>query len=250
MELLNLISLTTLTALPITLFVPLVLYILNAVALMKISKKLQIKGGRLAFVPLLNLYQMGKIAEQDQIRKHPEKKGKKWRHITLSLGVWLCIVSLIALAGMAVLGYFTGKAGVQGDRNTLIAGSFGLVLAGVLLYLIILCLVAALCVVLWIDLYKIYHVMADDHAPWMMVLSIFLAGSSLVILLVLAFCKKFPKSPAVVLEEPEKDGQEALAQECTEQRKAEEPIEEMNGAEETVEEKREAEEVSREEQSE
>lgn len=215
MELLNLISLTTFTALPLTLFIPLLLYILNAVALMRISKKLQIKGGRLAFVPLLNLYQMGKIAEQDQIRKHPEKKGKKWRRITFSLGVWLCIVCSIALAGMAVLAYFTGKASVQGDRNMLIAGSFGLVLAGVLLYLIILCLIAALCVVLWIDLYKIYHVMADDHAPWMMVLSIFLAGSSLVILLVLAFGKKFPKSSAVILEASPEYEQEVLVQSIT-----------------------------------
>ncbi|MBQ8236343.1 MAG: hypothetical protein IJZ37_06660, partial [Clostridia bacterium] len=48
-----------------------------------------------------------------------------------------------------------------------------------------------------------------------MVLSIFLAGSSLVILLVLAFGKKFPKSSAVILEASPEYEQEVLVQSIT-----------------------------------
>ena len=192
MELLGFFSLTSFAALPIVLLLPTVMYLLESLALMRIGKKLGLKGSWRAFLPVLNCHLMGKIAEQDDKRNRPEKKGKKWGRIALWLNVLLLFFSLLSGVLLALLAFFTGYSGTEGDTPAIVAGSFGLVLIGVLAYLAFFTLVLVICIVMWVILYKIYHVMADRHAVWMMVLSVFFGLATPVILLVLAYNGKFP----------------------------------------------------------
>ena len=192
MELLGFFSLTSFAALPIVLLIPTVMYLLESLALMRIGKKLGLKGSWRAFVPLLNCHLMGKMAEENDRRRYPEKKGKRWGRIALWLGILLLFSTTLFAVLLAVLALFTGYSGAEGNTPYIVAGSFGLVLIGVLAYLLFFSMVLVLCIVRWIILYKIYRVMADDHAVWMLVLSIFFGLATPVLLMVLAFCSKFP----------------------------------------------------------
>ena len=194
MELLGFISLTSFAALPIVLIVPTVMYLLESIALMRIGKKMGLSGGWRAFVPVLNLYFMGKIAEQDDLNRRPDKKRKRWGRIALWLSVVLLLFSALFVAALAVLALFTGYSGSAGDTPSIVAGSFGILLVGILAYLAFFTLVLVLCIVVWVILYKIYRAMADDHAIWMFVLSVFFGLATPILLLVLAFCSKFPLS--------------------------------------------------------
>ena len=191
MDLLGIYSLTSLSSLPFVLALPIALFVLRGFALMRISKKLGVDGGWMAFVPLANGYLMGKVAEQDSKRNSPQKKGVKWAATVLWLHLTLGFFALAATVIISILAVYTVNSGTEGDTVSLVAGSFGIVLLWVLAYLLFFVLGIAIMVVLWIVLYKIYHVMAGKHAIWMLLLSMVIGMASTVMLLVLAYSKKF-----------------------------------------------------------
>ncbi|MBP3321332.1 MAG: hypothetical protein J6M12_03170 [Clostridia bacterium] len=196
MELLGFFSLTSFAALPIIFVVPAVFYILESVALMRIGQKVGLKACWRSFLPLINCFFMGKIAEKDTKIYHPEKKGKKWGALTLWLEILLMLFTLVSMGLFGLLVAFTGMSGTQGDTPATVAGSFGLVLLGVLAYIVFFAMLLVICIVMWIVLYKIYHVMAGGNAVWMLILSIFFGLATPIILLVLAFSSKFPRYAA------------------------------------------------------
>ena len=52
-------------------------YVISGVSLLKISKKLGVEKGWLGFVPMANYWLLGRLAEEDGKRYHPEKKQTK-----------------------------------------------------------------------------------------------------------------------------------------------------------------------------
>ena len=63
---------------PILLIAVAVVYVVNGISLMKISKKVGVKNGWLAFIPFADYWLQGKLAEEDQKFYAPEKKPVKF----------------------------------------------------------------------------------------------------------------------------------------------------------------------------
>ncbi|MBQ8236345.1 MAG: hypothetical protein IJZ37_06670 [Clostridia bacterium] len=169
------------------------MYLLQGFSLMKISKKLGIPKGWRGFIPFADYYLMGKIAEEDTKRYHPEKKVTKWSKIFLFCQIALGVLLTVWVVVFMVC-YFALWFSVEGSGELTAGGAASMV--GLLLlflsYFLILALAIGVSVVSYFVYYKIYHVMAKDHAIWMLLLSIFVSGANLVILAVLAFMKRFP----------------------------------------------------------
>lgn len=201
------------------------MYLLQGFSLMKISKKLGIPKGWRAFIPFADYYLMGKIAEEDTKRYHPEKKVTRWSKIFLicqiALGVLLTVWAVVFVICYSVMMFSM----IENEELTAggAASLVGLLLL-VLSYFLILALAIGVSVVSYFVYYKIYHVMAKDHAIWMLLLSIFVSGASLVILAVLAFMKRFPMDlpePAMEdISEPTADVEAVVAQDSAEEQDA------------------------------
>ena len=202
MELLGFYSLTSLWSLPLVLVLPVALWILNGFSILQISRKLGMDGGWMAFVPVANCYLMGRVAMEDTRRRDPSSTGTNWSSLVLWLHLVLGFVSLAATVIISVLAVFTVNSGTDGETLSLVAGSFGIVLLWVLAYFLIFSLLTAIGVVMCIVLYKVYHAMAGRHAVWMLLLSLFVGLASTVILLVLAYSKKFPQKGGKVEPSP------------------------------------------------
>lgn len=174
-------------------------YVISGVSFLKISKKLGVEKGWLSFIPIANYWLLGRLAEEDGKRYHPEKKQTKWGKIYLTTGIVYFVVmllisgvygtfSIIAAIGMAEGGSETAALGMSVIQLVVQLIADGVIIA----------LATALTIICYVILYKLYHVMAGSSATWMLILSILVPVSQLVLLLVLAFSKKYPvKSPYI-----------------------------------------------------
>ena len=166
-----------------------VTYFLTAFGIFTISKKLGISGGWRGFLPVFDMYQLGKIADEDQARYYPEKKPTVWRKwMLLAYGSLLAVSVMISafVAGLAVLSSATAESG--GYETVFVVG----IVLLVLFYLLLLVCAVAMSVVQYIVLYKVFHVMMGEHAVWLLILCIFVSGALPVVLFVLGIVKKFP----------------------------------------------------------
>jgi hypothetical protein len=174
-------------------------YVISGVSFLKISKKLGVEKGWLSFIPIANYWLLGRLAEEDGKRYHPEKKQTKWGKIYLTTGIVYLVVmllisgvygtfSIIAAIGMAEGGSETAALGMSVIQLVVQLIADGVIIA----------LATALTIICYVILYKLYHVMAGSSATWMLILTILVPVSQLVLLLVLAFSKKYPvKSPYI-----------------------------------------------------
>lgn len=169
----------------------LIAYVVQGISCIKIAQKLGVSHGWMGFVPVACYYLLGKMAEEDCKRTHPDKKGKKWRVIySAVLGVY------IVLTGFSGAIFFVGSFLIPGKYSEIISDwdrlcAISYTLDGIAM-LILLIAVLFLCIVTCIVFYKIYHAMAGKSAWWMLLLTALVPLAQQVILLVLAFSKKYP----------------------------------------------------------
>lgn len=76
-------------ALVATIIYGVIVYILNGIALMTMAKKLSIKNGYFAWIPLLKYYLMGEIA-------YGERSSKKWNLVIFLMLTWFNPIESIA----------------------------------------------------------------------------------------------------------------------------------------------------------
>ncbi len=161
-------------------------YVVQGVTCLKISKKLDVSRGWMGFVPGACYYLIGKLAEEDCKRYSPEKKGRKW-----------CVLYPASLVGYFVLTFIAGVfyytaailSAVIPDAEQMRVLLIVLMVLALFVFLagILLLLVMGLIV-----FYKLYHAMAGKSAWWMLLLTALVPLAQQVILLVLAFSKKYP----------------------------------------------------------
>ena len=149
----------------------LITYIMTGIGTLLISRKLGLSGGWMGFVPILNGYQLGKIADEDRRRYHPEKEESNWRKWVIVSYVSmfaLCVVVVITavVAGLA-MGFSAEESGEPGA-----VGIVSLLLL-VAAYLLLIGTAIFYSVVMYFIYYKVFHVMADSHAVWMLILCLF-----------------------------------------------------------------------------
>lgn len=173
-------------------------YIVSGVTVWKISKKLGVKKGWLAFIPVANYYQLGRIAQEDGARRHPDKKPVKLGVIYLIAGI-IYIVGITAIAvvrevlSLVMMG--AGSMAGSGDYSAFpsVEQWDGSMVIEMLFQSVIWVMAIAMSIFSYVILYKIYHVMAGDSATWMLALTIFVPVAQSVLFLILAFSKKYPK---------------------------------------------------------
>ena len=91
-------------------------YIVNGISMMKISKKLGVENGWLAFVPFANYWLLGRLAEEDQKVYYPEKKAVRWSVIYLVVVIVGMVLSGILGIHSAYGRAFLGNERPDGDR--------------------------------------------------------------------------------------------------------------------------------------
>ncbi|MBP3321336.1 MAG: hypothetical protein J6M12_03190 [Clostridia bacterium] len=170
----------------------LVTYVLSSVSLMKISKKLGVEKGWLAFIPMANYWLMGKLAEEDGKRYHPEKKQKKWGKIYLTAGIVYLVATLLLTVAFIIFTTVFTIMGVRNGEMTAASVSFVQNLVQIVFNFLVYAMMIVVMIFGYIVLYKLYHVMAGSSATWMLILSIFVPVAQLVIMLLLAFSSKYP----------------------------------------------------------
>ena len=159
---------------------------------MKLSKKLNVPYGWLGFVPVACYYQMGKLAEADNKRYNPEKKGIKWSVLfPVSLGI--CILVLMVAQAIWYVTAIISIGLTNGANNE---PSLVILIVVVLYVLIVLLDALAFMVICYTVYYKTFHALAGKSAVWMLALSILVPVSVPVLCLVLAFSKKYPVANA------------------------------------------------------
>ena len=160
-------------------------YIVNGISMMKISKKLGVENGWLAFVPFANYWLLGRLAQEDQKVYYPEKKAVRWSVIYL-------VVVIVGMVLSGILGGIEGGVTAALEYSEHASASMAVLLVEGVYILLTGVLSLAMNALMAIVLYKFYHRMAEKSAIWMTLLSIFVSFAQPVILLVLAFSNKYP----------------------------------------------------------
>ena len=179
------------------LLIAVAVYVVNGISLMKISKKVGVKNGWLAFIPFANYWLLGRLAEEDRKLYAPEKKPVKWSAIYL-----IGIIAAAVIAGIlgGIKGGVTAALSMNGSEGASIL-TLGVEL---IFYFLNSLLTIASTVLTAVVFYKIYHRMAGKSAIWMTLLSVFVPFAQTVLLVVLAFSKKYPVAvPAMGSSKPD-----------------------------------------------
>ena len=177
-----------------SLIVTFVNYILQGFSLLRISKKLGLPNGWMAFVPYANRVLLGRIAEESDERAYPDEEPKKWSTIYLVLSILYSLFVPVISGVSASLAIF---ANFVEDSDPVVSLLSGFAIpAGVIL----LVLTIPTLVVRYMILFRVYRVMAGKRAAGLTVLSIFVPEAVTVTLAVLGLGRRQPRYPAVSYE--------------------------------------------------
>ena len=182
-------------------------YVLQGVAIVKLSKKMGVPCSWQAFLPVFAEYRCGKLAEKACLLENPEKKPFRFGAFMAGgyagfYGITLLSTAASLLLGAVILVLVLAATAMESAGDE--AAAFGALLLLVVLFLYMILigvsslfssitpmLTYALLFLDYFVLYKIYKVFTKENAVWLMLLSIFVPLGSTVILLVLAFGEKY-----------------------------------------------------------
>lgn len=136
-----------------------VAYIFSGIGIMKMHEKLGLKGGWLAFVPVLNSYALGKVAEQ-YIKENGKKSAKF--SIILIIGQIISLFSVFFMTVLLIIG------------ATFLPASIYTIL-DVVLTLLSYGLSFILSIISYVALWRIYAIFSNKNATLYLILSIFVS---------------------------------------------------------------------------
>lgn len=142
--------------------------IFQGIGIMKMHGKLGLKGGWMAFVPLLNSYAMGKVAEQ-----YIKENGKK----SAKFSVILLVGNIINMFFAMCSGFFSGFATSSSALYALglskeIIGVFTII--NLILSLCQVVYSLAYSIVVYVVLWRIYAIFNNQSATLFLILSLFI----------------------------------------------------------------------------
>ncbi len=168
-----------------------VAYIFSGIGIMKMHEKLGLKGGWLAFVPVLNSYAMGKVAEQ-YIKENGKKSAKF--SIFLIIGQIISTIFVIFMTTILTLGAAFLPASIYTILNAVLTiAAYGLSFI--------------LSIISYVALWRIYAIFSNKNATLYLILSIFV--SFVQPFLIFAIRNREPLCVEMKVEEP-------IAEEITE----------------------------------
>lgn len=162
--------------------------VINGVAMIFVSKKLNVKNGWFAFIPpFLSPYLYGRLAEEsDKIRK-PHKNAKRWGSIMLKLHFPAIIAAIVSLIVAIVLFILTRVGVLDMTIASIVVGALVAVTAF---------LAAAQSITLtilgYVSRYKIYSCFGKLHSIWMILTDLFIGQlAQLIIAILIGFTPIF-----------------------------------------------------------
>lgn len=148
--------------------------IFQGIGIMKMHQTLGLKHGWFAFVPVLNSYALGKVAEQ-----YIKVNGKKSARFSIILTI-LSVVPLIMVCLFFVLALFVGIGlGASGTTPADVEAVTLVIQLGY--YLVYFPVIIGISVVQYIALWRIFAIFANKNATLYLVLSIFIGISPFLI---------------------------------------------------------------------
>lgn len=160
-EAINFLLIAYLIAIFISLALSFTMYLLQAIGLYKMGMTLEHKNPWLAFIPLANLYALGKVAET----KTDDKKPLRYSRLLIFFNLLACAVSISWLVYIVVLA-------VKANTDSAYVILYGNVFASMGL-LLIYALSITYAIFCYIALYRIYKLFAPENATTYLLLSIF-----------------------------------------------------------------------------
>ncbi len=148
--------------------------IFQGIGIMKMHQNLGLKHGWFAFVPILNSYALGKVAEQ-----YIKVNGKKSARFSIILTI-LSVVPLIMVCLFFVIVFFVGIVlGASGATPADVEAVTLVIQLGY--YLVYFPVIIGISVVQYIALWRIFAIFANKNATLYLVLSIFIGISPFLI---------------------------------------------------------------------
>ena len=150
----------------------LLLYIFNGIGLMKMSNSLGLKHGWISFIPVANIYALGRVA-QNYVKKDGRKSAKLGAAL-LTLYIIMFVISIIffVFLGIALVTVFQLASGAVMDNSTMNLEMFSSFIPVIVFYFLFLAVAIAYIVVYYVALYKIFD-MFSNYGVLFVVLSIF-----------------------------------------------------------------------------
>ncbi len=154
----------------VTFALAIALYVFQAIGISKMMQRLNLSNSWMAYIPILNSYAFGKVAEQ-----YVKKNGKKSAKFSLILLLGGFVVSFIS-SSLMVISFIFGFASGSGAQA-----------AGVMLLFLMFALVLtiaceyALLAIQYVALWRIFAIFANKNATLYLILSIFISVSPFLI---------------------------------------------------------------------
>lgn len=150
----------------------LLLYIFNGIGLMKMSNSLGLKHGWISFIPVANIYALGRVA-QNYVKKDGRKSAKLGAAL-LTLYIIMFVISIIffVFLGIALVTVFQLASSAVLDNSTMNIEMFSSFIPVIVFYFVFMAVAIAYIVVYYVALYKIFD-MFSNHGALFTVLSIF-----------------------------------------------------------------------------
>lgn len=149
-----------------------VMYILQALGIFNMSKKLGINNAWLCFVPVVNTYAFGKVAE-----KYVKQDGKP----SAKFGIWLLVLNILLVIALFVLlavlvVFVIGIAGIEDvmleDSAAVRAEILSFIIPFIAVYFVTLALAIVLSVMQYVALWRIFAIFSYNNATLFLILSI------------------------------------------------------------------------------
>lgn len=153
----------------------LILYLLKAYGIYKIAKRLDIESPWIAFIPVVNVFTLGRIAET----KFEGKKKLPYGWILLGLQLAESLISYVSVFRFvkAVI-YVIGRLSEAFTHEDALRYLFASIGTSALVSLITL----VFTVLYFIALYNVYRLLAPDNAPLLLALSIIIKVSEPIVI--------------------------------------------------------------------
>lgn len=152
-----------------------VLYILMALGIFKMAKKTEIGKPWLSFIPIINTYMFGKVA-QCYIKKDGTKSAKFGvALLVLNILKLVFVVLFIVALIITLISTVTLLYDAYDNDTSVTAEMFSPFISVIVLYFILLAIAVAYKIVYYVALWRIFAVFNSENATLFTVLSVFFA---------------------------------------------------------------------------
>ena len=150
------------------------MYVLRAIGVYSIAKRRGIKRPWMAWVPVVDQYLLGSIADQYHYVTKGEKKSKRKVLLILNIVMWVLYIVMMAMYIVMVVAAAMGASGDMSEgamAATILAPALGVFA----ICLPIICVAIAVAVFRYMALYDLYRSCNPDNAVLFLVLSILIS---------------------------------------------------------------------------